>query len=49
MDILSFMIFLGALIAHLYSVQMTDISFIGVCIGIGLCAIAGAIHSLGRK
>lgn len=48
MEVIGFLVFFGALIAHLYAVKMDSLSFIGVCIGIGLCAIAGALRE-GKK
>lgn len=45
METIGFLIFFGVMIAHLCSVPMDNISYVGTCIGIGLCCIAQAIRS----
>jgi len=44
METIGFAMLFGALIAHLANTPMDNITFLGVCIGLGLCAIARAIR-----
>lgn len=44
MDTIGYLIFFGLLIAHFFVVPMDHVTFLGACLGLGLCAIAGAIN-----
>lgn len=49
MAVICFIVLMGMLIAHMYAVPMNDITFLGVCIGLGLVSIAFAITSYEKK
>lgn len=49
MDVFGFLIFFVMVLAQVFTKQTDTYGFIGAAIGLGLCAIAGAINNVRNK